>query len=50
MQNLTSIPDNFLCPITREIMSEPVVDSCGNTHEKDAIERWLETNNKSSDG
>jgi len=31
-------------------MVDPVIDTCGNTHEKEAIERWLETNNKSSDG
>ena len=32
---------NFTCPITHDIMWEPVVTSDGHTYEKDAIEQWL---------
>ncbi len=32
---------NFTCPITHDIMWEPVVASDGHTYEKDAIEQWL---------
>ena len=31
----------FTCPITHDIMWEPVVASDGHTYEKDAIEQWL---------
>ncbi|XP_060523216.1 WD repeat, SAM and U-box domain-containing protein 1-like isoform X2 [Cylas formicarius] len=35
------IPDEFLCPITHEIMREPVVCSDGFTYEKKAIAEWF---------
>eukprot|EP01117_Protostelium_nocturnum_P001361 TRINITY_DN11674_c0_g1_i1.p1 TRINITY_DN11674_c0_g1~~TRINITY_DN11674_c0_g1_i1.p1 ORF type:complete len:253 (-),score=70.23 TRINITY_DN11674_c0_g1_i1:8-766(-) len=35
------IPDVFLCPITQEIMKEPVMASDGHTYEKEAIEEWF---------
>lgn len=34
------IPDEFLCPITTEVMEEPVVAMDGHTYEKRAIESW----------
>lgn len=39
-QNL-HIPDDFLCPITHEIMWEPVTCSDGFTYEKNAIVEWF---------
>ena len=36
-----------ICPITQEVMREPVIDSEGNTYEKSAILEWLKTSNKS---
>lgn len=41
------VPDSFLCPLTQEVMREPVVDPEGNTYERSAIEAWLEKNNTS---
>ena len=38
------IRDEFICPITYELMREPVVASDGHTYEKNAIEKWLKTN------
>lgn len=39
------IPDALLCPISREIMSTPVMlFASGMTYEKEMIERWLESN------
>ena len=38
---------DIICPITHEIMLEPVVCSDGITYEKTAIEKWLENNNTS---
>ena len=36
-----SIPNEYLCPITHEIMSDPVCISDGYTYERKAIEEWL---------
>lgn len=35
------IPSEFLCPITHEIMLEPVICSDGFTYEKRAITEWF---------
>jgi ankyrin repeat protein len=40
-------PKEFTCPITQEIMSEPVATADGQIYEKAAIKKWLENNNKS---
>ena len=39
--NLSTIPNEFLCPITQEIMHDPVCASDGYTYERKAIEEWL---------
>eukprot|EP00567_Pseudictyota_dubia_P017663 CAMPEP_0197460846 /NCGR_PEP_ID=MMETSP1175-20131217/54991_1 /TAXON_ID=1003142 /ORGANISM="Triceratium dubium, Strain CCMP147" /LENGTH=172 /DNA_ID=CAMNT_0042996017 /DNA_START=34 /DNA_END=548 /DNA_ORIENTATION=+ len=35
--------DAFLCPITREIMTDPVICADGHTYERHAIDMWLRT-------
>jgi hypothetical protein len=40
-------PGSFLCPITKQIMVDPVIDPEGNTYEKTAIEEWLTTSQTS---
>ena len=35
-------PASLLCPITQEVMVEPVIAADGFTYERAAIERWLE--------
>ena len=40
-------PASFTCPITGELMREPVVDPEGHTYEKSAIMGWLERNTTS---
>jgi hypothetical protein len=40
--------DKYLCPITRQIMVEPVVDALGNTYDKEAIQDWLKTKQKNT--
>lgn len=40
-------PQSFLCPITCEIMVDPVMDADGNTYERWAITRWLEKSQQS---
>ena len=36
-----SLPRYFSCPITSELMTDPVVDPEGNSYERSAIEDWL---------
>ena len=38
---------SIICPITQEIMVEPVIAFDGQTYEKSAIEQWFKDNNKS---
>jgi len=35
--------DEFVCPITRELMADPVIAADGHTYDRTAIERWLQT-------
>lgn len=35
---------NFYCPITDELMVDPVIDHEGNSYERSAIEAWLKRN------
>jgi ankyrin repeat protein len=39
--DFTDIPIKYLCPITRQIMSEPVIAKDGHTYEKEAIEKYF---------
>lgn len=41
------IPHEYICPITMEVMKEPVILSDGHVYEKEAIEAWFQTKNKS---
>ncbi|XP_047436473.1 WD repeat, SAM and U-box domain-containing protein 1 [Mugil cephalus] len=41
-------PDEFLCPITRELMREPVIAADGYSYEREAIESWISTKNRTS--
>eukprot|EP00287_Rhodomonas_sp_CCMP768_P015438 CAMPEP_0196759010 /NCGR_PEP_ID=MMETSP1091-20130531/104479_1 /TAXON_ID=302021 /ORGANISM="Rhodomonas sp., Strain CCMP768" /LENGTH=112 /DNA_ID=CAMNT_0042107849 /DNA_START=32 /DNA_END=370 /DNA_ORIENTATION=+ len=36
------VPEDLLCPLTAEIMVDPVIDNEGNTYERAAIEQWLD--------
>ncbi|EOD28188.1 hypothetical protein EMIHUDRAFT_254122, partial [Emiliania huxleyi CCMP1516] len=40
-------PDDFICPITTEVMSDPVMAADGHAYERSAIERWLATKSTS---
>ncbi|XP_067023268.1 WD repeat, SAM and U-box domain-containing protein 1-like [Acropora muricata] len=42
------IPDEFLCPITREIMCDPAIAADGYTYERACIEEWLRSGRKTS--
>ena len=40
-------PSQFICPITHEIMTDPVTTADGHAYERAAIEQWLRTNDTS---
>ncbi|EEF36572.1 U-box domain-containing protein 15 [Ricinus communis] len=40
------IPHEFLCPITLEIMVDPVIVATGQTYERESIKRWLNSNHR----
>eukprot|EP00667_Euglena_gracilis_P020397 EG_transcript_22074 len=39
--NSDDIPEEFLCPLTLDVMREPVISTAGISYEKEAIERCL---------
>jgi len=41
------IPNEFLCPITCEVMVNPVIAMDGHTYEKESIEKWFKDNHTS---
>ncbi|XP_065527243.1 WD repeat, SAM and U-box domain-containing protein 1 isoform X3 [Lathamus discolor] len=43
-----TVPDEFLCPITRELMKDPVIAADGYSYEKEAIENWINSKRRSS--
>ena len=42
--NKKNIDNNFICPITLEVMKDPVICLDAHTYERSAIEKWLSTN------
>lgn len=44
----SGIPDEFICPITRELMKEPVIASDGYSYEKEAMENWISKKKRTS--
>ncbi|XP_037542346.1 WD repeat, SAM and U-box domain-containing protein 1-like [Nematolebias whitei] len=40
--------DEFLCPITRELMKDPVIAADGYSYERVSIESWIQGKNKTS--
>lgn len=44
----TDPPYDYLCPITLELMEDPVMTSDGDTYEKDAIEQWFSRGNNTA--
>lgn len=43
----SKFPQSFICPLTQEVMREPVMDPEGNSFERSAIEEWLSKNSTS---
>ena len=42
----TQSPDDFKCPISLEIMSDPVILSSGHTFDRASIQRWLDAGHR----
>ncbi|XP_021902543.1 U-box domain-containing protein 15 [Carica papaya] len=40
------IPHEFLCPITLEIMKDPVIVASGQTYERESIQKWFDSNHR----
>ncbi|XP_054279864.1 WD repeat, SAM and U-box domain-containing protein 1-like isoform X2 [Macrosteles quadrilineatus] len=40
-RNSVEIPEHFLCPITQQLMTEPVICEDGFTYENHAIQAWM---------
>ena len=40
-QKQVAVPDQFVCPITKDMMREPYSTADGHTYERKAIQRWL---------
>uniref|UniRef100_A0A3Q4HD25 WD repeat, SAM and U-box domain-containing protein 1 n=1 Tax=Neolamprologus brichardi TaxID=32507 RepID=A0A3Q4HD25_NEOBR len=47
-QNGSEAPDEFLCPITRELRKDPVIAADGYSYERESIESWIRGKNKTS--
>ncbi|XP_072253228.1 WD repeat, SAM and U-box domain-containing protein 1-like isoform X2 [Leuresthes tenuis] len=47
-QSGAEAPDEFLCPVTRELMKDPVIAADGYSYEREAIESWIRGKNKTS--
>ena len=41
------VPDDFYCPITGELMNNPVSEKSGHSYERDSIMEWLSRNQTS---
>ncbi|KAH7683011.1 Zinc finger RING/FYVE/PHD-type protein [Dioscorea alata] len=44
-QQHRQVPEHFLCPISSEIMRDPVVVSSGQTYDRQYIQEWLNSGN-----
>ncbi|KAF3791676.1 U-box domain-containing protein 13 [Nymphaea thermarum] len=40
------IPDDFRCPISLELMRDPVIVATGQTYERSCIQRWIDSGHK----
>lgn len=40
------IPHEFLCPITLDIMTDPVIIATGQTYERESIQKWLDSDHR----
>ncbi|VFQ69722.1 unnamed protein product [Cuscuta campestris] len=41
-----SLPDEFRCPLSNELMKDPVIVASGQTYERSFIQKWLKSGNR----
>ncbi|CAL5360857.1 unnamed protein product [Camellia sinensis] len=41
-----AIPNEFMCPVTLEIMTDPVIVATGQTYEIESIQKWLDSDHR----
>ncbi|RWW75779.1 hypothetical protein BHE74_00016182 [Ensete ventricosum] len=46
MEVEAELPDDFRCPISMEVMTDPVILSSGHTFDRASIQRWLDSGNR----
>ncbi len=46
-EEASQIPDEYTCPITHQLMYDPVIAADGETYEREAIERHLQSSDRS---
>ncbi|KAJ7257977.1 hypothetical protein O6H91_11G034300 [Diphasiastrum complanatum] len=44
--SMAVVPEDFRCPISLELMSDPVILSTGQTYDRPSIQRWLDAGHK----
>ena len=42
------VPDHLMCPITHDIMTDPVITLGGQTYERYAIKKWFDQGKRTS--
>ena len=47
LRTSSNTPNEFMCPITHEIMTNPVICTDGYTYDRISIETWFQSSNKS---
>lgn len=47
-RSLIKIPEDFLCPITQQMMENPVVVADGHSYEREFIDQWFKRGNRTS--
>lgn len=47
-KNELQVPEDFICPITYEIMTDPVMCEDGFSYERSAIEEWFSKDKNTS--
>ncbi|KAJ3694826.1 hypothetical protein LUZ60_000203 [Juncus effusus] len=45
-ENSVTIPEDFRCPISLELIRDPVIVSTGQTYERAFIQRWIDNGNR----
>ncbi|VFQ66536.1 unnamed protein product [Cuscuta campestris] len=44
-EKTATVPDDFLCPISLELMRDPVIVATGQTYERSYIQKWIDCGN-----